>query len=373
MRDFIEVLQWHCGIMTLLASFSANNVHYIVADAAITTRGALRREGPRRSSFGEKHRATRRGFVREEALKLYRLGIGVIGAYCGSVRFGIPALDHIKRRLAIGERFVEAVESVQPLVATAELLLVGPDRFNTWRRWFVSDASIVEDYDNTVVRVAGSATDQQRTFVDNAYEAFLAIPEIKANPYHALTAAIVGVQAHGQRVDLVDQGIGGTFWGLGASESGILAQRDIMYMLFDADEGAEARIRIETLSAVVSGQREHIAFAWRARLRQRGLRVFVGDVSFVSDEDIRRSAPGMMDVQPYYLAFVERRTGSVLVCGRETLDDDALFALRYHNRELKMTLSASVIQHLSAFPAVRANDELPREVPFGFIMNRPSS
>jgi hypothetical protein len=144
----------------------------------------------------------------------YRLGIGVIGAYCKPIRFGIAALDHIKCRLAIWECFLEAVEGVQPLVATAELLLVGPDRSNIWRRWFVNDASIAEDYDNTVVRVAGSATDQQRTFVDSAYKAFLAIPEIKTNPHHALTAAIVGVQAHEQRVDLVDdQGIGGTFWG----------------------------------------------------------------------------------------------------------------------------------------------------------------
>lgn len=359
--------------MTLLASFSANDVHCIVADAAITTRGQVRPGGPRRSSFGEKHRATRQGFVREEALKLYRLGHGVIGAYCGPVRLGMAALDHIKRRLAMSERFVEVVEGVQPLVATAELVLVGPDRSNTWRRWFVSDTSIVEDYDNTVVRIAGSATDQQRTFVNNAYKAFLAIPEIKTDPHHALTAAIVALQAHGQRVDLVDHGIGGTFWGLGASESGVFTQKDIMYMLFDADEGADVRIRIETLSAVVSGQREHIAFAWRARLRQRGLRVFVGDVSFVSNEDIRRAAGGMMDVQPYYLAFVERKTGSVLVCGREALDDEALFALRYYNRELKVTLSTKVIQHLSAFPAVHAKDGLPREVPFGFIMDRPHS
>lgn len=353
--------------MTLLVGYCVGETQFVVADAAITSTAVAYQRGPQHSSFGERLRATPRGFVREAGIKLFRLAPNAIGACCGDVGAGLRALTSMKYGLRRGQQITEAMLTAQAGLHDAQLLIAAPDDTGAIRRWHVTDDQIREAYAADDIQVLGSATAEQRAFVDGAIRTITAVPRLDAHPYHALAAGIVAVQAHGQRVDLISSGIGGTFWGHGVSPGGVIPQRDIMYVLFDQRAGASS-VAIDSATAVVSGQRDHIAFAWRANLRQQGLRVFVGDVTYVTDREIQEASSSMFDVQPYYLAFVQRRIGSVLMCARSRLDDDSLFSVEYGDAQLNFHLSPVIVSHLEQFPRVAAGEPLPAEVPFGVIV-----
>jgi hypothetical protein len=350
--------------MTLLIGFNIRGVQCLVADAALTSDAPFDDEPPQ-SSFGEHHRTTPYGYVREGAIKLFQLGSGYIGGYCGHVASGLAALKQVRYRLLAHDEIHDVLTKARECVQDANLLIAGPDVNGVITRWYIHEDGIEEDYLNETRRILGSATEEQRAFVDKALDAIRPLTDPRIDDHHLLTAAIVAIQAYGQRVDLVNHAIGGTFWGIGIREQGLIHQRDILYILFDQDETLPERVSSPSIWPVISGQRGHIAFAWRVSLRNAGLRVFVSDVNYVSDDEIHAVVPSIMDVQPHYLTFVERRTGSVLICAREHPQDESLFAVKYLNGSVKITLGNIVQQRLQAFPGSRTS--LPREVPLDII------
>lgn len=225
--------------MTFIVAWKNNGVGYLCADSALTTTTDEPYDLPETSSFGEPTINLYGHQVAERSMKIYNLRramVAICGDYNVAHKVVLALRDEIVHVENIRVAFTRAIEETLPDVdsrAKIHLILVAPSVDGAIVLFFNSDNDlrVSELNDDHMVRF-GSLDSNRRKLVA---EVITQAAKSSDQPKRQLASVLGLLQSLGINNNLLEERVGGVFYGAYVTTNDIVWQGDFLYFVRQPD------------------------------------------------------------------------------------------------------------------------------------------
>lgn len=356
--------------MTINLAWRDGNELFLVADSALSYPFG---GSPRQtlSAVGENQRSGS-DRVEESGAKLVPLSSTVVATYAGDTQAAVSALILLRRSLQSGLPVRECLVAVTHRFASSlrfQLIVasIAEGRCDLWVVDPGASATVIREiYQDREPVVLGSLPRDAVAFIREGLSSFYKLEPLARAPNRMLAAAIMALQALGQRVALTAHGVGGTFFGVTLGPAGIAYQDDVVYALFRRSQlqhPSDASAPLFVFAGVRDG------FLVTCSSVTAGYKVFVTDAHEATNEDVDRimrqmisDFRGCVPMVASHYGFIDRETGSLVQVYCPTRRPERYVQIESGG----MTITPALAQHLMSLPEPK-DGILPSVVPHLFL------
>lgn len=354
--------------MTVNLAWRDGNDIFLVVDSALTYPfGGMPRHAI--SAVGETQRVGQHR-VEESGAKVMALSRTSMAAYSGDSGAAIAALIAIRDDLA---RNVPLRDSLAALVQKFEqsrrfrLFVAGPGSART-ELWIVDPGEpttvLREVYLDRDPIVLGSLPAELVTQVRESLLGLYGLAPLAATPSRLLATMVITLQAMGQRINLFEVNVGGTFFGMMLHKGKVVFQDDLLYALFRRHHLRPSETPHEDVVLLFSGIRDGVLITLSS-LTNEAYRLFLTDVHRTTDADIHKlmsrlvaESGAKMPVATAHYGFIDRDTGACAQVYCPSRKPQRFFGFPND----RLTLLPPLVRTLSSFPTPQ-DGVLPGAVP----------
>ena len=221
--------------MTFIVSWKRNGIAYLCADSALTTSEQEPSKLPDTSSFGEQTINVQGHQVAERSTKIYNLrraAIAISGDYSLAKRVVMALRDELVHVDDIRTAFTRAIDETLTDVESRKmirLILAAPCADDATVLFYNSDGDLtVRELENDHIVRFGSLDSDRRLL---AAEIIVQAGKSSDVPTRQLAIVLGLLQSLGINTNLLDQSVGGAFYGAYIDSNGITWQGDALYIV----------------------------------------------------------------------------------------------------------------------------------------------
>lgn len=368
--------------MTFVIAWKESDTVYCVSDSAITGLGETET-----SSFGELSYTFPDGkVVEEKGMKIVPIADNFIVAFSGNVHFANKYIEHLRENNSHVniEQSLHSIVSSNPVPDkySFQLLLLCYTQHNEAKLFSWKSVKPDEILDVPVGISIGSIESQLRKIAHKQLEYL--VTKARMTPDSAFHCMIAILQQLGIINLLMEQGIGGAFFGAKVGPNGFSWQKDITYVLYppslveNAQHNEKVRntgvgeLRETQLDVITCMVRDnawitHSPFNKGVKIITRADLTHLTPKQFVEkwDEPLRQNAEIF---ESDYYAFASKIGDSVTIVktGNDATDNKYFSIIRLGRREFEFFLKAELLNILAVIPDTNNPNE--RSTYFRFLV-----